>query len=130
LIAAAVEAAELRCVVDTLPHGLETRLGERGHNLSGGQKQRVALARALLAAAPGGLLLLDEPTSSLDAETEARLYDKVCAMFPEAAIVSSIHRLHLLPRFDEVFVFANGRIVRHCTPATFFAIEAPAALAA
>jgi ABC-type multidrug transport system fused ATPase/permease subunit len=129
-IAAAVEAAELRCVVDALPHGLETRLGERGHNLSGGQKQRVALARALLAAAPGGLLLLDEPTSSLDAETEARLYDKVFAMFPEAAIVSSIHRLHLLRRFDEVFVFANGRIVRHCTPSAFFCVETPAALAA
>jgi ABC-type multidrug transport system fused ATPase/permease subunit len=129
-IAAAVDAAELQSVVAALPHGFETRLGERGHNLSGGQKQRVALARALLAAAPDGLLLLDEPTSSLDADTEARLYDKVFAMFPEAAIVSSIHRLHLLPRFDEVFVFESGRIVRHGTPATFFSSDVPSALAA
>ena len=51
-------------------------------------------------------------------------------MFPEAAIVSSVHRLHLLSRFDEIFVFENGRIVRHCTPAAFFAAETPAALAA
>jgi ABC-type bacteriocin/lantibiotic exporter with double-glycine peptidase domain len=109
-VLAACETAELIQVIAGLPQGLATPLGERGANLSGGQKQRVALARAILAADPTGLLLLDEPTSSLDPETEARLYEKLAAAFPEACIVSSIHRPHLLWRFDEVIEMAAGRI--------------------
>jgi ABC-type bacteriocin/lantibiotic exporter with double-glycine peptidase domain len=110
-VLAACETAELTQVIAGLPQGLATPLGERGANLSGGQKQRVALARAILAADPTGLLVLDEPTSSLDPETEARLYEKLAPAFPEACIVSSIHRPHLLWRFDEVIEMAAGRIV-------------------
>jgi ABC-type bacteriocin/lantibiotic exporter with double-glycine peptidase domain len=128
-VLAACETAELTQVVAGLPQGLATPLGERGANLSGGQKQRVAIARAILAADPQGLLLLDEPTSSLDPETEARLYEKLVASFPEACIVSSIHRPHLLWRFDEVVEMAAGRIIarRSTAPASVEAEAQPLA---
>jgi ABC-type multidrug transport system fused ATPase/permease subunit len=107
-------ACDLACftpVVEQLPQGLETDIAERGLNLSGGQKQRLALARGILAARDSSILMLDEPTSSLDPETEGRVYDNLLAAFPHACIVSSIHRLHLLSRFDRVVFMAEGRVV-------------------
>jgi ATP-binding cassette, subfamily B, bacterial len=98
-------------VIDALPRGLATEIAERGFNLSGGQKQRLAVARALLAARDSSLLLLDEPTSSLDPATEARVYDNLLAALPAACIVSAIHRLHLLERFDRVVLMAEGRVL-------------------
>jgi ATP-binding cassette, subfamily B, bacterial len=106
----ACDLAGFSAIVDALPAGLATNIAERGLNLSGGQKQRLALARAILAARGRSLLLLDEPTSSLDLGTEARVYDKLLAALPDACIVSSIHRLHLLDRFDRAVVMVDGRI--------------------
>ncbi len=107
----AVDLAEFVPVLACLPQGLDTDISERGFNLSGGQKQRLALARAILAARASSLLLLDEPTSSLDPTTEARVYDNLLRAFPQACILSSIHRLHLLDRFDEVAVMHEGRLL-------------------
>jgi len=107
----ACELAGFTSVVAQLPQGLETLISERGLNLSGGQKQRLALARGLLAAKQVGLVLLDEATSSVDASTEAEIYDRVMAAFAGACIVSSVHRLHLLRRFDTVVVMDGGRII-------------------
>jgi ABC-type multidrug transport system fused ATPase/permease subunit len=107
-------ACELACltpVIEALPEGLETEISERGVNLSGGQKQRLALARGILASRGSSLIMLDEPTSSLDAATEVALYRNLLAEFPNACVVSSIHRLHLLPMFDVVVLLAEGRIV-------------------
>ena len=112
------EEIELACalagftsVISQLPQGFDTLISERGLNLSGGQKQRLALARALLAAKDAGLVLLDEATSSVDAATEAEIYDRVMSAFSGACIVSSVHRLHLLGRFDTVLVMEQGRAV-------------------
>jgi len=107
----ACEIAGFASVLDRLPNGLDTGIAERGVNLSGGQKQRLALARGILAAASSSLIMLDEPTSSLDAETEARILDHLHAAFPDSAILSTIHRLHLLPRFDRIVLMAEGRVV-------------------
>jgi len=112
----ACELAGLTSVIAQLPHGIETLISERGLNLSGGQKQRLALARGLLAAKNAGLVLLDEATSSVDASTEAEIYDRVMSAFAGACIVSSVHRLHLLRRFDTVVVMEDGRIVDSGTP--------------
>ena len=109
-IDAAVRAACADIVVDGLPERLQTRVVEGGANWSGGQRQRLALARGVLAAEGTSLLLLDEPTSSLDPETEARVYQRLFAHFADAALVSSVHRLHLLDRFDEVILMRAGRI--------------------
>ncbi len=108
---AAIEAASLRPIITELPKGLETTIVERGANFSGGQKQRIALARGLIAARDSSVLFLDEPTSNLDAITEAAVYERIFRLFAKACVVSSVHRPHLLPRFDEVVFMENGRIV-------------------
>lgn len=98
-------------VVDQLPNGLASSIKEKGVNLSGGQKQRLALARGVLAARDSELVLLDEPTSSVDPKTELLIYERLFEEFNEKAVVSSLHRLHLLAKFDYVYVMANGRVV-------------------
>jgi ABC-type bacteriocin/lantibiotic exporter with double-glycine peptidase domain len=103
-------------VVEQLPHGLDSLISERGLNLSGGQKQRLALARGLLAARGAEIVLLDEATSSVDAATEAQIYDRLMATFADACIVSSVHRLNLLHRFDSVLLMDRGRILDSGTP--------------
>jgi len=112
----ACDLAGFTSVIAQLPQGWSTLISERGVNLSGGQKQRLALARALLAAKDVGLVLLDEATSSVDASTEAEIYDRLMTAFAGACIVSSVHRLHLLPRFDTVLLMEHGRIIDSGTP--------------
>lgn len=110
-VARACELARFAPVLERLPGGIETLICERGVNLSGGEKQRLALARGILAANGSSLLMLDEPTSSIDPETEALIYDALFRGFADACIVSAVHRLHLLPRFDRVVVMERGRIL-------------------
>jgi ABC-type multidrug transport system fused ATPase/permease subunit len=98
-------------VAPKLPEGIETDIRERGVNLSGGQKQRLALARGLIAARNSSLLLLDEPTSSVDLPTEGIILDRLFDVFRDKAIIASIHRLHLLPRFDVIGLMRDGRMV-------------------
>jgi len=98
-------------VIRQLPQGLESDIREKGVNLSGGQKQRLALARGILAARDSELVLLDEPTSSVDPRTEALIYEGLFKAFSDKAIISSMHRLHLLGRFDYVYILHQGRIV-------------------
>jgi ABC-type bacteriocin/lantibiotic exporter with double-glycine peptidase domain len=97
--------------VDATPAGLNSRIAERGINWSGGQRSRIALARGILAAQGSPLILLDEPTASLDAHTEARVYDNLFACFPQACMISSVHRINLLGRFDEVLLMQNGELI-------------------
>ena len=106
----AISIAAFEDVAAKLPMGLYTDIRERGVNLSGGQKQRLALARGLIAARGSSLLLLDEPTSSVDLPTEAVIFDRLFSAFSDKAIVASVHRLHLLPRFDYICYMQNGII--------------------
>ena len=102
-------------VVAQLPKGLASSIQEKGVNLSGGQKQRLAFASGIFAAKDSHIILLDEPTSSVDPKTEAKIYEKLFEAFSDKVIVSSLHRLHLLSRFDYVYVMENGHIVEEGT---------------
>lgn len=105
------ETAHFAEVVDKLPKGLESSIQEKGVNLSGGQKQRLALARGILAARTSDIVLLDEPTSSIDPKTEAAIYDKMFVEFSGKAVVSTLHRLHLLTKFDYVYILRDGYLI-------------------
>lgn len=109
------ETAQFSDVIGQLPNGLESDIKEKGVNLSGGQKQRLALARGILAARSSTIVLMDEPTSSVDPKTEMLIYDKLFTAFADKAIISSLHRLHLLTKFDYVYVLQNGRIIEEGT---------------
>lgn len=109
-VEAACRIAHFTDVVAQLPNGYASNIREKGVNLSGGQKQRLALARGILAARDADIVLLDEPTSSVDPKTEAAIYDNLFASFADKAVVSTLHRLHLLTRFDYVYIMQHGRI--------------------
>jgi ATP-binding cassette subfamily B protein len=107
----AIQLAGFTKVLATLPLGLKTDIREKGLNLSVGQKQRLALARGLFAARFSSLILMDEPTSSVDLPTEKEILSGVIDAFPDAALMVSLHRLHLLPKFDSIIMLSHGKIV-------------------
>jgi ABC-type multidrug transport system fused ATPase/permease subunit len=97
-------------VIGQLPNGFESNIVEKGVNLSGGQKQRLALARGVFAAQDSEIILLDEPTSSVDPMTESKIYKNLFERFNKQVIISSLHRLHLLPLFDYIYVMEGGQV--------------------
>lgn len=108
----AVRAARFESVLARLPKGLDTNIAEKGINLSGGEKQRLALARGFFFAKDSEILLLDEPTSSVDTANERVIYNNLLGNFrKERCVVSTIHKLHLLEMFDVVYVLDNGKLV-------------------
>jgi ATP-binding cassette subfamily B protein len=115
-VAEACEASQFSTVIGHLPQGLETSIMEKGVNLSGGQKQRLALARGILAARTSDIVLLDEPTSSVDPRTERKIYHNLFKSFAGKTVISSLHRLHLLPLFDYVYILKDGAVIDKGTP--------------
>ena len=105
----AVRMASLGRDVAEFPHGLDTIVGERGVTLSGGQKQRVALAR-VLAAAPR-VLVLDDALSSVDAQTEREILDRLRDFFRARTTILVSHRITTVKEADLIFVLEEGRIV-------------------
>jgi len=103
-----VVEAQLREVIESLPQGLETVVGERGIRLSGGQRQRVAIARALYKNPP--VLILDEGTSALDTTTEAALVKAIERSGRERTVIAVAHRISTLRDADRIVVVADGRI--------------------
>lgn len=104
----ALDRAQARTFVESMPQGLDTVLGERGTRLSGGQKQRLSLARALLQQT--SVLILDEPTSALDSETERDIQQAITALRRdgETTIIIIAHRLSTIRNADSIVVLENG----------------------
>jgi ATP-binding cassette subfamily B protein/subfamily B ATP-binding cassette protein MsbA len=112
-IAEAARAANADDFIRRLPQRYDTVLGERGATLSGGERQRLSIARALLKNAP--VLILDEPTSSLDSDTEALLLEALERLMTGRTTFVIAHRLSTIRRADRILVLEHGSIVEHGT---------------
>ena len=99
--------------VKKLPHGMDSAIGERGVKLSGGQKQRIQIARTILKNAP--ILILDEATSSLDAQSEMEVQDALAKLMQDKLVIIIAHRFSTLQNVDHVIVLDAGRIVQKGT---------------
>ena len=107
----ALRAAQVWRLVEELPEGLDTVVGDRGHRLSGGEKQRIALARLLLKAP--GVVVLDEATAHLDSESEAAVQRALDTALQGRTALVIAHRLSTVREADVILVLDQGRIVEH-----------------
>ena len=104
-----LEEAQLREMVEQLPDGLDTNLGEQGLKISGGQRQRIAIARALYP--DPDILILDEATSALDTEVEAAVMESVDALHGRKTLIIVAHRLSTIRDCDKIYEIANKGLV-------------------
>jgi subfamily B ATP-binding cassette protein MsbA len=118
-IAAAAKAAHFTEVIDGLPQGLDTLVGDNGNRLSGGQRQRLAIARAIYKDAP--ILILDEATSALDTESERAVQGALDDLMQDRTTLVIAHRLSTIERASRIVVLVHGEIVEIGTHAELLA---------
>jgi ABC-type multidrug transport system fused ATPase/permease subunit len=112
-IVEAARAANAHDFISKLPEGYDTELGERGAQLSGGERQRICVARAFSRDAP--ILILDEPTSSIDSKTEAVILDSLDRLMVGRTSFVIAHRLSTIRDVDRIVVVDHGRVVEQGT---------------
>jgi len=117
----ALRRAQLLAFIESLPDGLDTRVGERGLKLSGGEKQRVGIARVILA--NPAVLVLDEATSALDSATEAAVQDALDEAARGRTTLMVAHRLSSVQNADEILVLREGRIAERGNHETLLALD-------
>src|SRR6185437_5363791 len=122
-VLAACEAAGVDAFGPNLPDGYDTLIGERGVNLSGGQRQRVALARALIAGAR--VVVLDDPMSAVDTETERHLVDNLRPALAGRTVLIATQRLSTVEVADRAVVLGDGRIVEDGLPRVLLRGDGP-----
>jgi subfamily B ATP-binding cassette protein MsbA len=111
-----IEAAKLANAhefISRMPHGYDTLVGERGHTLSGGQRQRIGIARAVVRNSP--ILVLDEPTASLDVESEKIVMEALEQLMAGRTVITIAHRLSTICDCDKIVVLNNGCVAEEGT---------------
>lgn len=108
-VIAAAEAARVDDFVKELPDGYQTEIGENGALLSGGERQRISIARAILKDAP--ILILDESTTSVDAENESQIQEALSYLLKGKTVIIIAHRLRTVEGADCIYVFKDGRLI-------------------
>jgi ATP-binding cassette subfamily B protein len=108
-LAKAVETAELKEYIDSLPEGLDTVVSERGTSLSGGQKQRIMLARAL--AIEPKVLLLDDFTSRVDRKTENQILSNLDTNYPDLTLISVTQKIAPVKQFEQIILLMEGEVI-------------------
>ncbi|MDA5561067.1 thiol reductant ABC exporter subunit CydD [Exiguobacterium sp. MMG028] len=116
----AADAAGLSEVIDQLPNGIWTELGEGGFGLSGGERQRLALARAFFKRP--GILLFDEPTTGLDLKTEQIVRRSIAELSKEATLITVAHRLHTIKEADTIWFMQDGKRIAEGTHDALLAV--------
>lgn len=114
-VRAAARAAQCEEFIERLPEGYRTNIGENGSALSGGERQRISIARALLKDAP--VVLLDEATASMDAESETLVQEALSVLLKNKTVMVIAHRLRTVANADQIVVLDNGRIREQGAPA-------------
>jgi ATP-binding cassette subfamily B protein len=117
----ALSAAQILALVDSLPDGLDTLVGERGYRFSGGEKQRLAIARLLLKAPD--IVILDEATAHLDSESEAAIQRALETALAGRTSIVIAHRLSTILKADQILVVQNGHIVQRGTHTELLALQ-------
>lgn len=113
-VIAAAKAACCEEFIDKLPEGYNTRIGENGSTLSGGERQRISIARALLKNAP--IILLDEATASMDAESENLVQDALSVLLKNKTVIVIAHRMRTIANADQIIVLNDGKVVESGKP--------------
>ncbi|HEX6116781.1 MAG TPA: ABC transporter ATP-binding protein [Solirubrobacterales bacterium] len=120
-IVAAARAAQVHDLIESLPHGYESVVGERGYRFSGGEKQRIAIARAILRDPP--VLVLDEATSALDTRTERAVQAAITELSRDRTTIAIAHRLSTVRDADRIAVLDDGRVIESGTHADLLALD-------
>ena len=120
-IEAAAKAAAAHDFIGDLPNGYDTEVGAMGNRLSGGQRQRISIARAMLKDAP--ILLLDEATAALDAESEKQVQTALAALQEGRTTLVVAHRLATVRDASQILVMEDGKITEHGTHDSLTAVD-------
>jgi ATP-binding cassette subfamily B protein len=120
-LVAAARAARIHDLIESLPEGYDTIVGERGYRFSGGEKQRIAIARTVLRNPP--VLVLDEATSALDAETERAVQDALDELAATRTTIAIAHRLSTVRHADQIVVLDGGELVERGTHDELMALD-------
>jgi ATP-binding cassette subfamily B protein len=118
----AIRSANIQDFINTLPLGLQTKIGAAGSGLSGGQRQRILIARAVYK--NPRYVFFDEATSSLDAENEKIIHENLQAFFKEKTVLIIAHRLSTVKNADQIIVLKNGQVVEIGTHRQLLAYKA------